>query len=120
MHYPTPKPKQCEGIIVESGRVSRRWIDSIELHIPGHRPRTLEGNRLPNIVILNTGDSQQATTVLEFFYEDTRRIKPLHYTHIYQERTSGISGRDAITAAVAVITFQVLIALMDAVARALN
>jgi hypothetical protein len=113
---PKPKVKRCDGLIIENGGFRRRWIDEITLHVHGKVPRTLRGEKLPVALVLNTGASQEAETVLEFFYEKVPR--PLVVQTLPVERPSGPNGRDALVGIAAVIAFQVLLAFADAIAKA--
>ncbi len=114
---PKLNAKRCEGLIIESGGFRRRWIDEITLQVHGKAPRTLRGAKLPDTVVINTGGSQEAETVLEFFCERTPRPLVVHTLPV--ERLPWPNGRDAVNGIIAVIAFQVLLALVDAVARAM-
>ena len=111
------KAKRCEGLIIENGGFRRRWIDEITLHVPGSLPKTLRGDKLPNVVVLNTGASQEAQTVLEFFSE---KVTPVVVNKLFVARQPGLNGRDAAVGIAAVVVTQILLAFADAVAKAMS
>lgn len=112
------KARRCEGLIIENGGFRRRWIDEITLHVPGRLPMTLRGDKLPSVVVLNTGASQEAQTVLEFFSEKV--TPPVVVNKLFVERQPGLNGRDAAVGIAAVVVTQILLAFADAVAKAMS
>ena len=112
------KAKRCEGFIIENGGFRRRWIDEITLHVPGSVPKTLRGAKLPSAVVINTGASQEAKTVLEFFCEKVP--SPVVVNKLFVERSPGLNGRDVAVGIAAVIATQVLLAFVNAVAKAMS
>lgn len=112
------KAKRCEGFIIESGCFRRRWIDEITLHVSGSLPKTLHGDKLPNAVVINTGATQEAQTVLEFFYE---KVPPsVVVNRLSVERSPGLNGRDVAVGIAAVVVVQLLLAFTDAVVKAMS
>ena len=107
--------KRCEGFVVEGGRFRKRWIDTVTLRWPGALPLTLKGDRLPDSLVLDTGGDQQAESILEFFMDSPPRTESVRL-----EKPPWPTGRDALTGVMAVLIFQVLLALTDAVARAMS
>ena len=115
---PKDKVKRCQGYVVENGDYRRRWVDEITLHIHGRSPRTLRGGALPDAVVLNTGASQEAKTVLEFFYEKVPLPSGVKVVPV--QPAPWPNGRDAAVGVGAILTFQVLLALADVAAKAMS
>jgi hypothetical protein len=109
-----PKVKRCKGFIIENGGYRCRWIDEITLVVDGKFPKTLRGDKLPHTVVLDTGRTVEAKTVLEFFYEKV----PPPLVQLSVERSPGLNGRDVAVGIAAVVVVQVLLAFANAVAGA--
>jgi hypothetical protein len=106
------KKEGCVVFIHESGDTRRRRVDELSYFSRGGVERKLTGDRLPKSISLRLGASQHAFSVLELFDERFRQAPPV-------ERSPGINGRDALAGIVAVVGFHVVLALLDAVARAM-
>ena len=119
MKHESPKPKKrCECLIWEKELPRKRFVDEIILYVAGQPPKTLRGDRLPDSLVLNTGDSQEAWSVLEFF---TEKVKPRRVVYTLPvEPNQGRLGRDAVIGVASVIGFQVLMAIANAVAIAMS
>ena len=76
----------------------------------------LPWDRLPDAILLDVGPSQEAKGVLEFFqHTPSTTIVKL----VQSETPPWPNGRDAIAGVTAVVAFQLLLALVSAVANAL-
>ena len=115
---PQANAKRCDGLIIDNGEFKRRWIDEITLFVDGKPAKTLRGTRLPDSLVLNTGKSQEALTILELFSEKVPR--PLVVRTLPVEPHQGRLGRDAVIGVSAVIGFQVLLAFANAIASAMS
>jgi hypothetical protein len=115
---PNAKAKRCDGLIIDNGEFRRRWIDEITFYASGKPPKTLRGARLPDSLVLDTGKSQEAVTVLELFSEKVKS-PPVVYT-LPVEPDQGRLGRDAVIGVSAVIVFQILLAIANAMASAMS
>ena len=102
----------CSVFIHESGDTRRRRVDELSYFSRGGVERKLTGDRLPKSISLRLGASQHARSVMEVFDENFRHTLPV-------ERTPGINGRDVVAGITAIVCFHVVIALLDAVARAM-
>ena len=108
----------CEGLIIDNGNHLLRRIDQITFYEEGNPSKTLRGSRLPRKVVFNTGKSQDALTVLDLFYDEKVR-RPLVVRTLPVEPNQGRLGRDAVAGVIAVIGFHVLLAIVDAIAKAM-
>lgn len=86
----TAKASRCRGLIVEDGTVRYRRIDSITLFIDGTKQKTLQGEKLPTMILLDTGKSQEANSVLELFYDKV----PRPTNKLSAESPHGLNGRE--------------------------
>lgn len=115
---PLTKGKRCEGLIIDNGEFKRRWVDEITLHVKGKPPKTLQGAQLPESLVLNTGKSAEAVTVLELFYEKVKS-PPVVYTLPVEPNEKRL-GRYALASIMGIIGFHVLVAIVNAIAHAVS
>lgn len=116
----TAKASQCRGLIVENGSIRYRRIDSVTLFVDGLAQKTLRGDKLPAMILLDTGKSQDAETVLELFYEKLPR--PTNKLSV--ESPNGLNGREVgmfIVGAVAgAFVFAAFVASVNSIATAMS
>lgn len=110
------KKKRCAVTVLQAGRPTRRWVEVVTLVVPGEMPRTLRGDQLPDAILLDLGPSQEAESVLEFFQHapTTTSVKL-----VQPETPPWPNGRDAVVGVGAVVGFQLLLAVTNAIANAL-
>ena len=115
---PESPSKRCDGFIIENGEMKRRRIDAITLLVKGHPLKTIRGDRLPDMLVLNTGKSPEDVTVLELFYEKVKQPPVVYTLPVKPVRRD--YGRDAVIGVTAVVVFQLLYAFAIAVANAMS
>jgi len=103
--------ESCVVFIHENGDTRRRWVQEITWHVRGRAERRLTGSRLPQSFSIRLGASQEAYSVLELFDEQLPRRVPV-------EKAPSPNGRDVVVGITAIVGFHFVIALLDAVARA--
>lgn len=111
-HTKASNKEGCVVFIHEGGDTRRRRVEELTYFGRGAVERKLKGDRLPKSISLRLGASQQATSVMELFDERFRHVVPV-------EREPWPNGRDAVNGIVAVVGFHIVLAFLDAVAKAM-